>query len=56
MDIPIHGIYHQKPFCQLQYSLNGIGQPLLDPRLYDQTVYNDLYIMFDILIQTDLLR
>ena len=56
MDIPIHGIYHQKPFCQLQYSLNGIGKSFLYPRLYDQTVYNDLYIMFDILIQTDLLR
>ena len=54
--IPVHRIYDQKSVRQLQNRFHRICKTLLDSRLYDQPVHNDLNIMLDILIQLDFLR
>ena len=49
-------IQQKKSFRKCQYILNRICQSPLDPRLHYQSVYYDLYVMLDILIQLDLFR
>ena len=46
----------QQALRQMQYILHRICQPLLDPRLHHQTVYDNLNIMLDIFFQLDLFR
>ena len=55
MNISIHGIYHEKPVRQIKYCLDGIRKSLLNSWFHDQTINHNLNIVFDILIQTDLL-
>ena len=53
---PIDHIHHQKPLRQMQYILHRVCQTFLNARFYDQAVHDDLDIMFDILVQGDILR
>ena len=52
---PVDHIHHEQPLRQMQYILHGVCQTFLDARFYDQAVHDDLDIMFDILVQGDIL-
>ena len=45
----------RRPIRQIQHSLNRIRKTFLNSRFHDKTVHNDLNVMFDILIQADIL-
>ena len=54
--LPVHSVYYQQTIRQIQHGFNGIGKALLYSRFYNKSIHNDLNVMFDILIQLDLLR
>lgn len=52
--VSIHGVHHKTPLRKIQNRFNGICKPLLNALLYNQTVYNNLNIMFNIFVQLNL--
>ena len=54
--LPVHSVYYQQTIRQIQHGFNGIGKTLLYSRFHNKSIHNDLNVMFDILIQLDLLR
>ena len=53
--LPVHSVYYQQTIRQIQHGFNGIGKTLLYSRFHNKSIHNDLNVMFDILIQLDLL-
>ena len=54
--LPVHSVYYQQTIRQIQHGFNRIGKTLLYSRFHNKSIHNDLNVMFDILIQLDLLR
>ena len=53
--LPADHIHQEKSLRQVEHTLHRVCQALLDARLYHKTVHNDLNIVFDVLVQRDLL-
>ena len=52
--LPVGHIHHHQAVSQIHGSLDGIGQTLLDTRADNQTVYHNLNVVLDVLVQMDL--
>ena len=52
----INHIHDHQTFCQMQDIFNGICQTLFNSFFHNQTIHNNLNIVFDIFIQYNLFR